>query len=176
MKNKRFYIRKLAEVVRSHFKEYHAEQRYKGLRQSYGATRHYLPEFNKLCIHRNLPSVVRSLSDYKLARFLMSSYVSKEPVWQGRFDFTRWHYDHREALVLWLYKLPQHKGNLPHIAEEYISHERRDPDFEMTDLVIEKGLVPEKGKNRRKRKRSDNRMSAYKRKIASKTNSKQTPK
>lgn len=115
-KNKRFIVSKLAAIVRYGASDYLFAKRYARYRREYGAQRKLLSEFNKLCIHRNLPSFIRAKSDYQLARFIKSAQrFMGFSSGLDHHEFSLWCYSDRDALVKWFYKQPYFK-DLPHIT------------------------------------------------------------
>ena len=117
MRNKkRFIVSKLAAIVRHAATERLFAERYKRYRREYGAKRHFLSEFNKFCIHRNLPSFVRAKSDYQLARFVKSAQRFMGFAGISHTEFSLFSYSDRDALIKWFYKQDYHR-DLPHITE-----------------------------------------------------------
>lgn len=116
MRNKkRFIVSKLAGIVRHSASDYLFAKRYKKYRREYGAKRHLLSEFNKLCIHRNLPSFIRAKTDYQLARFVKSVQRFMGFSDFDHTEFSLFCYSDRDALVKWFYK-KDYLDDLPHIS------------------------------------------------------------
>lgn len=98
MNRKKLIAKNIARLVRKNATPRFFAVMSKRLEQAYGKDRVYLPQYNTVCMHGNLPSLIASKSDYQITA-MVYAWSTMERMFVD--EFSLWCLSERDFIIKW---------------------------------------------------------------------------